>query len=82
MFGRETTACGRALIFVNFLISFACLIALSTIIIYLTFNTNKNNQSSGDYVIDYKPMDLSPGVYVYQLQTKNKLLTGKMIKSQ
>ena len=48
----------------------------------LIFNTNKNNQSSGDYVIDYKPLDLSPGVYVYQLQTKNKLLTGKMIKSQ
>ena len=48
----------------------------------LIFNTNKNNQSSGDYVIDYKPMDLNPGVYVYQLQTKNKLFTGKMIKSQ
>ena len=48
----------------------------------LIFNTNRNNQSSGDYVIDYKPLDLSPGVYVYQLQTKNKLLTGKMIKSQ
>lgn len=48
----------------------------------LIYSLHKANQFSGKYSIDYKPTQLSPGVYIYELRTNNSLRTGKMIKSK
>lgn len=48
----------------------------------LIYSFYKPNQSNGKYIFNYKPIHLNPGVYFYELITNNRLLTGKMIKSE
>jgi hypothetical protein len=48
----------------------------------LIYSFYKPKQSSGKYVFNFKPIHLNPGVYFYELITNNRLMTGKMIKSE